>query len=408
MPPIRILHLHGRYYATGGAETYVRALLAAQRQQGHRAVLAYLDRPPSGIEADGDFLPPSHGLRTALRHWPRYRDFCRAFAPDVIHLHGVQYDLSPLLYPRLARIAPVLMTIHDTLGLCFKPARSHTLEDSARVLPDGSPCTTAVGLACVGRGCAAGIARIRGRRLPLSVLEVLGRRRAMRGTARQIVNSRFLREDLVRNGFRAGRIRVVRPPVAPPPPLPAAPEMRAGDAPVLLYVGRLARIKGVFQLLEAMSTLAGQPWKLVMVGEGEARAELAAAIRSRGLEARVAVLGPRPRGQMGRYYTAADVLVLPSLCPESWGLVGPEAMSFGLPVVAYASGAIPEWLSEGETGRLVPPGDVRALAAAIGGLLADPGLRRRLGAAARRRAQAWSAADHVAAVDAVYAELIGA
>ena len=77
------------------------------------------------------------------------------------------------------------------------------------------------------------------------------------------------------------------------------------------------------------------------------------------------------------------MLVLPSLWPEPFGLVGPEAMAYGKPVVAFDVGGVREWLVDRVNGLLVPRGDVPSLAAAIAELQMDPQLRARLGEGAR-------------------------
>jgi glycosyltransferase involved in cell wall biosynthesis len=96
-----------------------------------------------------------------------------------------------------------------------------------------------------------------------------------------------------------------------------------------------------------------------------------------------------------------DVLVLPSAY-EEMGSVLTEAMAAGLPVVASDVGGIPEVVRHGETGLLVPPGDVAALAAALDRLVADPGLREHLAAGARRRAADYSWPSLAARVAELY------
>ena len=99
---------------------------------------------------------------------------------------------------------------------------------------------------------------------------------------------------------------------------------------------------------------------------------------------RVRFLGPQDRVEP--YLQAADVLVCPSLWQEAAGLVNVEAQACGLPVVASRIGGIPEYVEEGRTGLLFPPGDFRQLAACLTQLKESPDLCNRLGAEARRRA----------------------
>ena len=97
--------------------------------------------------------------------------------------------------------------------------------------------------------------------------------------------------------------------------------------------------------------------------------------------------------------------VVPSIWPEPLSLAAVEAMACGRPVVASATGGLPEVVIDGETGLLVPAGDVGALRDALRALLSDPVLRRRLGEAARRRARLFTASAITARIEQVYADV---
>lgn len=193
----------------------------------------------------------------------------------------------------------------------------------------------------------------------------------------------------------------------PPPPSPqdrqAAREALGVAAwqPLVLFVGRLVPEKDLGGLLEAFARpeLAGDA-VLWLAGEGPERPRLEARIAALGLAERVRLLGERT--DTLRLMQAADLLVLPSR-EEGLSNVLLEAMGNGLPVVATAVGGTPELVEDGHTGCLVPGGDVRTLAAAIACLLADAPARQRLGAAARRRAEAAFSLDAmIEATAAVY------
>ena len=153
----------------------------------------------------------------------------------------------------------------------------------------------------------------------------------------------------------------------------------------MLFVGRLAAQKGVATLLDAVPLLRTRA-AVVLVGDGPQRAALERQAGHLGPD-RVHFQGFVPHAEVPAWLTAADVLVLPSIY-EELGSVLLEAMAAGLPVVASAVGGIPDAL--GDAGRLVPPSDPVALAAAVDELLDDPALAAELGEAARRRATAFS------------------
>lgn len=154
--------------------------------------------------------------------------------------------------------------------------------------------------------------------------------------------------------------------------------------PIVLFVGRLVEKKGAADLIEACAQLADLGPRLVVIGEGPLRSELEAL--AQGLQIDATFLGHQPpvvvRDWMGR----AQVFSVPSRTArsgdaEGLGMVFAEAQAIGLPVVSCRSGGVVEVVQDGVTGLLVPEADPRALAEALGRLLADGDWRRRLGAA---------------------------
>jgi glycosyltransferase involved in cell wall biosynthesis len=191
---------------------------------------------------------------------------------------------------------------------------------------------------------------------------------------------------------KGARGAVVEAPQSVDGPFWAGPaEPRRHAAFQVLFAGRLAREKGVGQLLEAwrLAALPADRAALVMAGAGALRAHAAAA---------GAVLAPGPLGptDVRELYAGSDVVVVPSVPTrdflEPWGLVVNEAFHRGVPVVATtAVGAVAGGLVRHErTGLVVPSGDPHALAAGLRRLHADAGLRARLGAAAREAVAAYS------------------
>jgi glycosyltransferase involved in cell wall biosynthesis len=170
-------------------------------------------------------------------------------------------------------------------------------------------------------------------------------------------------------------------------------------------VGRLADGKGFDVLLAAAESLRDGDASVCLVGEGPLYDDLRAEIETRGLEDTVFLLGYR--ADVPRVLAASDVLVLPSY-REGTPRVITEAMASGLPVVATNIAGIPEQVSDGESGYLIPTGDPDALAARLAELLADPALRERMGRCGVRRAERFSVEAMVEAADELYADLLGA
>jgi len=163
----------------------------------------------------------------------------------------------------------------------------------------------------------------------------------------------------------------------------AAPVSERGELPVtrVVSVGRFKYPKDFGTLIEAFAKL-DRPFVGQLVGDGPDRSTLEAATRRHNLSGRVEFLGER--NDVPELLAGAEVFVLSSRS-EGLPVSVLEAMSAQLPVIASAVGGVPELVVEGETGLLVPPGDIDALAHALERLLADGRLRQRLGKAGRHR-----------------------
>lgn len=156
----------------------------------------------------------------------------------------------------------------------------------------------------------------------------------------------------------------------------------------LLSVGAVGARKSFDILVEALARLAHLPWRLTIAGDrgrdAEAVARLDAAVARHRLGERVDCTGVVSAERLAALYAAADLFVLASRF-EGYGMAYAEAIAHGLPVVGTTGGAIPQTVPA-SAGRLVPPGDVAALAEVLGGLIEDDASRRALAAGARAHA----------------------
>ena len=200
----------------------------------------------------------------------------------------------------------------------------------------------------------------------------------LRQVRRAAVLSEFMRRNLIANGFSPERITVIPPPVSAPEVLP---ERTENTPPRLLFTGQLIRGKGVDQLLRALPLLH-HDYRLMVAGEGNQRPELERLAARLGVADKVSFLGWVAEPE--KLYSMCDIAVLPFFWQEPFGLVGPEASVRGLPIVAFRTGGVDEWLVDGENGFAVPPRDIPAFAAAVDRLLADRELRLRFGARGRQ------------------------
>lgn len=180
--------------------------------------------------------------------------------------------------------------------------------------------------------------------------------------------------------------------------------------PRVLYVGLLTARKGVLDLITASRLLHGDgvEHELWLLGGTPDEGPAAAAPVLDAASGQARLLGTREPEGMPAAYASADLFCLPSWW-EAMPLSVLEAMAAGLPVVASEVGDIPRLVEDGETGYIVPAQSPEQLASALRKLLVDPDLRQRMGAAGRQRVEErFSSVVTARAVDALYAEVLGA
>jgi glycosyltransferase involved in cell wall biosynthesis len=202
-----------------------------------------------------------------------------------------------------------------------------------------------------------------------------------------IVLTPRLASKLVETGVPAARVHVIPSGVVPAPFAGPFPDPCPGvGRPRVVFLGRLARQKGVRTLMEAVPLLQTADVAVAFVGDGPERAGLEQLALSLGVDHRVNLTGFRAHDEVPAILAHADVLVLPSVY-EELGSALLEGMQAGVPIVAARVGGIPH--AVGDAAVLVPPEEPAALARAIDAVLADSALSRALSRRARERARAY-------------------
>jgi glycosyltransferase involved in cell wall biosynthesis len=380
---MRILIATSHRSIVGGVETYVRAVLADLAARGHDLALVYEHRAPAGATVDERCLGiPAWCLTDgddALAAAERWR-------PDVVYAHGLA---DPDREAALARRFPTVWFAHNYEGTCVSGSKCHSF-------PTSQPCTRTFGPACL----ALYLPRRCGGLNPLVGLSLYRterrRQRAFLAYRAVVIASRRMRDEYARHGIPADRLHLIplcRLDVAPDPE-PPGPRPATGR---VLFVGRVTALKGWRPLLDALSetAVAGLRLTLVVAGDGPDRMRFEAEANRRGLPA--TFLGWVEADRVTAEMRAADVLAVPSVWPEPYGLVGVEAGCVGLPTVAFAVGGIPDWLTPGVSGELAPGErpDQRQLADALVRALADESHWQRLRVGAWETARRLTAAAHM-------------
>jgi glycosyltransferase involved in cell wall biosynthesis len=364
---VRILVAHNTYLQAGGEDVVVASEMRLMRDLGWEVECYEVSN-----ERVADLGHLRAGLRTswspeAAREVGKRLDAGRY---QLLHVHNWFPLLSPSIHWAAARRRiPVVQTLHNYRLTCL----------AASLTRDGRRCTDCVGKKVPWAGVLHACYRS-SRPASLALGSALVLHRAL-GTWRRKVSvfvalSEYSRRILVHSGLPAERI-VVKPNFVDRDRGPGE-----GSRRFALFAGRLTPGKGVSHLLAAWS---GVELPLRIAGDGPSAAGARAASQ---LSSSVEWLGRLGREELLELMGQAAFVVVPSLNAEGCPLVVLEAFSRGTPVIATRGGALEDVVVDGENGRLVPAGDIAALAAAIGDLISNPEEARRLGRGARRAFEA--------------------
>lgn len=366
---MKVLVVHDYGTLSGGAEHVSVLLRDGLRRRGHDARMFASTACPLRIENVADYscygtVSRARKILQVANPWAarRLRIVLREFRPDIVHLRMFLTQLSPLILRPLAGFH-TLLHVGSYETIC--PLLTKTL-------PDGSDCRRVAGMACYGEGCVSLMGAAR-------VLMQTGLFKRWRATIKLVVaNSEWTRRRLVADGVDAATSVWNGVPVRPPRPPLSSP-------PTIAYAGRLVRKKGVDVLVRAMAAIAtAQPEaRLIVAGDGPERPELERLIAASGVESRVRMLGHRSRAELDVLLASAWVQVIPSRWEDPFPNVAAEAMMRGTAVIATRWGGVTEIVREGESGLLVGPGDVAALAASLRCVLDSRDFAERMGLTAR-------------------------
>jgi glycosyltransferase involved in cell wall biosynthesis len=392
---MKILHINEHYGNVGGAERYLSEICGEQVSRGGDPVVVTSSEAtiPSDAPSVRVYpLEPSFGLRSTRRAAAPLKRILDAERPDVVHLHNIQYFLGARLLRMLHASAPVIQTVHDARAFC--PRWMSKVIPSAPAL-----CTYPMGWHCFCHGCYPFHRTTANGFENLQKFFLVGWQMAlMRKLDRILVYSGYMREQLLLNGFPSDRL-VTLPMFAPVPD--AWPERTPRNRRIV-FAGRIDESKGVREFLASLAKLPVRGWTAQLVGDGPFLVEANAIVIRERLEERVEFLGRLEGRAFTKALSSAYVVVMPSLVPESFGLVGLEALACGTPVIAFDSGGVSEWLKDGKTGFLVPRGDIEALANRLTQLLADESLADALGRQGRDWARHFDKTQHMDKLCEIY------
>lgn len=372
----------------GGVETYIERLLELLVAAGHEVIVVFETVPepgqrrvsvPAGVPIH---YVQSAGLESVVQA-------LNALEDSVV----LANSLDSTLYTGVRRIRhPIAFYAHAYIGSCITGMRVNRL-------PTPRPCERDFGPACLihyfPRRC--------GGLNPLTMIRSYRQQVEWRQSF-PLVDFVIANSDAVARQFSTAGVsaRTLHPVLDAVVGVPRT-KFRRADSRSLVFVGRFADYKGGRQLLDALPSVAlllGMPIRLTMVGEGSQQSaweKHAATISARDSRISVTFTGWLSSEAVADVVEDHDLIVVPSVWPEPFGLVGLEAARFGVPSAGFAVGGIPEWLEDGVSGHLADgstcsPED---LGAAVARCLADVEHYRKLSAGAVERLATYSPEAHV-------------
>lgn len=339
----------------GGIASYLRRVAEAQIEAGHRVTL---------LEGHPDAEAEAHGLDAPTRSVASSEALFATAARlhlDVLNLHGSIASIPD------APPVPTVRTLHDHVAYC--PSGTQYLKHRNR------PCPRVYDIG----GCLWGhLAEYCGSLRPTRMLQDFQRfyhERRITSALPAIVVSTFMKQQMVRAGYDAERIHVLRSPAPVPPP--EVPPLPRGGTPRFVFLGRLVPEKGLDWLLRAVAR-SSVPLHLDVAGAGHAADRFHRLADELGVTAQTTFHGWLDPARVDALIREARAVVFPSVWHEPAGLVPLEAAALGRPVIAARTGGIPEYVTE-EYGVLVPPHDTEALTHHLETLATDAVLARRMG-----------------------------
>jgi glycosyltransferase involved in cell wall biosynthesis len=377
MTTTSVLLVTPRWSRDGGVGAHVKESAAALAANGVAVGVA-------AAQLDGDETPAGVTLfHTPNLFTPKAQVNVRlgdalSFEHEVVHLHQVD---DPELLGALRLTAPVVMSAHGY------PACT----SGAYYFQPGHECTRGHGPGCVPNLLARGCAHTRyPKTLPRKYLNATRGLAAFRGADLAVSYSSSVDRHLAANGIDERTI------------VPYFPTMQARQGSGhetrrrVVFAGRIVRAKGVGVLIRAARKVDAE---FVLCGDGRELAAMRTLARKLGVAERIRFSGWLSAADLAGELADASVVVVPSVWPEPFGLVGIEAFATGRPAIASATGGIGDWLQDGVSGLMVPPGDPGALARALQQLLSDTNLQSRMGQAGKEFvAERFSPQRHVAAL----------
>lgn len=357
---MKVIWINDEANFTGGAETYIyQTAQELTKRYNIENILLYSAESHIDYEYSKVF-----SFATVVADLKQQLELLK---PDVIYVHQVN-DIE-IIKALLDQEIPVIGFVHDHKHFCLREHKYTAIGNQT--------CTKEVGVGCYS--CLGFINKKR--TFPYISLNSVSNVRSIQDLLKKfdqiVVASDYMKKHLLLHGFEEQKISKIT--------LFSKSTNNLEYKNILpkekrfLFVGQLVRGKGVDTLFNAFAKLQNKESFLDICGAGKQREELEEKAKTLGISSRVTFHGKVTKEELSHYYTRAYAVVVPSRAPETFNLVGVEAMKHSKAVIATNVGGIKEWLKHGVTGFSFPSNDDNKLASILNLAIKNPVTIKKMG-----------------------------
>lgn len=357
---MKVLWINDEANFTGGAETYIyQAAQELTHIYNIENILLYSAESHIDYEYSKVF-----SFATVVADLKQQLNLLK---PDVIYVHQVK-DIE-IIKALLNQEIPVVGFVHDHKHFCLREHKYTTIGNKTCTKEVGASCYSCLGF--INKKSIFPFLTIN------SVSNVKSIQNLLKKFNHIVVASDYMKEHLLLHGFKEQMITKIvlfSKSINNLEYQNILPEEKR-----FLFIGQLVRGKGVDTLLNAFAKLQNKETFLDICGDGKQRKELEKIAKSLGITSRVKFHGKVTKNELSHYYTNAYAVVIPSRAPETFNLVGVEAMKHSKAVIATDVGGIKEWLKDRITGFSFPSNDDDNLASILELAINNPKMIKKMG-----------------------------
>ena len=375
MKKIKVLLINDHVLLNGGGDVVLHSEKQYLESCGYEVYLYGWGAEPS---EEGNIIVCKESLSPKSRYYNKFicaqekrkhfKDTLKRIAPDIIHIHLVsKYPLA--IYPELKGYK-VIQTLHGPNLFCAT--------SWGCIKCSSEPCPMGIGYKCYRNRC-----------VPFSSMLLYSTldKRLKNYLNNYITYWHCPSRNIYKTAFNLGFQKLVYIPLGIDKKFSEDKQYKnCTEEKNILFVGAISEVKGITYLYDAFKLVKEDipEAKLLIAGGGPYLDELKKRVALDKMGDGVEVMGKVPHDEIDNVYKRATVFAMPSIWQEQFGLVGPEALAMGIPVVGSSIGGIPEWLHHNEWGFLVTPRDTKTLAQRLIQLLNNPELSYNMGQRGRQ------------------------